>query len=158
MKSFENLYDLIIREQVISMGCPDLALFIKEHVPKDLEALTAIADQYREARGVDITSLSAPRSSLRSGAVVRANTGPVKAGDGGHNRGYNTEDKSFHKGRNRAQDIGRYEMRCYRCVCLGHITSGNKCQTKLIHNTGANVQNFRGRSLSNVRFHDQSNR
>jgi len=51
-KTFEVLYDLVLREPMLNMCSRDLTLFIKDHVPHDI-----VADQFREARNRDITTL-----------------------------------------------------------------------------------------------------
>jgi len=48
-KTFEALCDLIIREQFLNTCYAELAIFIKERVPRDIESMTELAEQYLEA-------------------------------------------------------------------------------------------------------------
>ena len=57
-KSYEELQDLILREQLTSICNRDLELFLREREPKSLEQASKLADQYKEARYVDIVSLT----------------------------------------------------------------------------------------------------
>ena len=57
-KSYEGLQDLILREQLTFICNRDLELFLREREPKSLEQASKLADQYKEARYVDIVSLT----------------------------------------------------------------------------------------------------
>ena len=57
-KTFENLQDLILRDQLTFICNRDLELFLREREPKSLEQDSRLADQYREARHNDIVSLT----------------------------------------------------------------------------------------------------
>ena len=57
-KSYEGLQDLILREQLTFICNRDLDLFLREREPKSLEQASKLADQYKEARYVDIVSLT----------------------------------------------------------------------------------------------------
>ena len=57
-KSYEGLQDLILREQLTFICNRDLELFLREQEPKSLEQASKLADQYKEARYVDIVSLT----------------------------------------------------------------------------------------------------
>jgi len=51
--TFEELYDLILREQLLHVCLKDLVLF-----PKSIDELTTLVDQYREARNVNIRAIT----------------------------------------------------------------------------------------------------
>ena len=71
-KSYEGLQDLILREQLTFICNRDLELFLREREPKSLEQASKLADQYREARYVEIVSLTYKnneRSRSRSNSV-----------------------------------------------------------------------------------------
>ena len=57
-KTYEGLQDLILREQLTFICNRDLELFLLEREPKSLEQANKFADQYKEARYVDIVSLT----------------------------------------------------------------------------------------------------
>ena len=57
-KSYAGLQDLILWEQLTFIYNRDLELFLREREPKLLEQASKFADQYKEARYVDIVSLT----------------------------------------------------------------------------------------------------
>ena len=54
----KNLQDLILRDQLTFICNRDLELFLREREPKSLEQASRLADQYKEARYIDIVSLT----------------------------------------------------------------------------------------------------
>ena len=89
-KSYEGLQDLILREQLTFICNRDLELFLCEREPKSLEQASKLADQYKEARYVDIVSLtykSNERSRLRSNSESRSRS-PIRRGPNQGNQGY----------------------------------------------------------------------
>ena len=79
-KSYEGLQDLILREQLTFICNRDLELFLREREPKSLEQASKLADQYKEARYVDIVSLTYKnneRSRSRSNSESRS---PIRRG------------------------------------------------------------------------------
>ena len=56
-KTYEGLQDLILGEQLTFICKWDLELFLCEREPKSFEQASKFADQYKEARYVDIVSL-----------------------------------------------------------------------------------------------------
>ena len=49
-KNYEALVDLIVREQYITTCGKDLAVFLRERIPKDTKEMVKLAEQYIEAR------------------------------------------------------------------------------------------------------------
>ena len=89
-KSYEGLQDLILREELTFICNRDLELFLRERVPKSLEQESKFADQYKEARYVDIVSLTYKnneRSWSRSNSESRLGS-PVRRGPNQGNKGY----------------------------------------------------------------------
>ena len=99
-KSYEGLQDLILREQLTFICNRDLELFLREREPKSLEQASKLADQYKEARYVDIVSLTYKnneRSRSRSNSESRSRS-PTRRGPNQGNQGY-----------------PRPRVRCYYC-------------------------------------------
>ena len=99
-KSYEGLQDLILREQLTFICNRDLELFLREREPKSLEQASKLADQYKEARYVDIVSLTYKnneRSRSRSNSESRSRS-PTRRGPNQGNQGY-----------------PRPRVRCYNC-------------------------------------------
>ena len=87
-KSYEGLQDLILREQLTFICNRDLELFLREREPKSLEQASKLADQYKEARYVDIVSLTYKnneRSRSRSNSESRS---PITRSPNQGNQGY----------------------------------------------------------------------
>ena len=88
-KSYEGLQDLILREQLTFICNRDLELFLREREPKSLEQASTFADQFKEARYVDIVSLTYKnneRSRSRSNSESRSRS-PVRRGPNQGNKG-----------------------------------------------------------------------
>ena len=101
-KSYEGLQDLILREQLTFICNRDLELFLREREPKSFEQASKLADQYKEARYVDIVSLTYKnneRSRSRSNSESRSRSrSPTRRGPNQGNQGY-----------------PRPRVRCYNC-------------------------------------------
>ena len=101
-KSYEGLQDLILREQLTFICNRDLELFLREREPKSLEQASKLADQYKEARYVDIVNLTYKnneRSRSRSNSESRSRSrSPTRRGPNQGNQGY-----------------PRPRVRCYNC-------------------------------------------
>ena len=99
-KSYKGLQDLILREQLTFICNRDLELFLREREPKSLEQASKLADQYKEARYVDIVSLTYKnneRSRSRSNSESRSRS-PITRSPNQGNQGY-----------------PRPRVRCYNC-------------------------------------------
>ena len=57
-KTFENLQDLILRDQLTFMCNRDLEVFLREREPKSLEQASRLVDLFKEACYSDIVSLT----------------------------------------------------------------------------------------------------
>ena len=87
-KTFENLQDLILRDQLTFLCNKDVELFLGERQPKSFEQASRLADLYKEARYVDIVSLtfnandrSKPRSNSNSRSRSPSPGGQQMAGE-----------------------------------------------------------------------------
>ena len=89
-KSYEGLQNLISREQLTFICNRDLELFLREREPKSLEQASKFADQYKEARYVDIVSLTYKnneRSRSRPNSESRSRA-PISRGSNQGNKGF----------------------------------------------------------------------
>ena len=81
-----------MREQLTFICNRDLKLFLSEREPKSLEQASKLADQYKEARYVDIVSLTYKnneRSRSRSNSESRSRSrSPIRRGPNQGNQGY----------------------------------------------------------------------
>ncbi len=103
-QTYEDLYDLMIREQFVSTCNRELALFLKERIPKSIAQMAQLADQYREARPfLSITHLVSSRSSR--------STVP-------HNSSKPREEQLPRKPGGKSDYSDR---RCFKCGKHGHI-------------------------------------
>ncbi|XP_062596739.1 uncharacterized protein LOC134258215 isoform X2 [Saccostrea cucullata] len=116
-KTYNGLYDLVLRDQFISICNRDLSLFLKERIPKSIEDMCMLADQFKEARHVNILTLV---SSSKKETTFE-NRNPVAARDKRSQKEQvppKTNGQSFSQQKKTAKDI-----RCYKCSRLGHIAS-----------------------------------
>ena len=80
-RTYEGLFDLMVRDQFIH-GCQrDLKLFINERTPKSLKEMTTGADQFREARDCSASSLT----NVRNNSQLEMTNFVAKAGKNGFN-------------------------------------------------------------------------
>lgn len=56
-KTYEGLFDMMLRDQFLSICNRDLLLFLKERIPKDIQEMSVLADQFKEARHANIQTL-----------------------------------------------------------------------------------------------------
>lgn len=64
-KNYSELFDLLLREQIVSVFKEDLRIFIRERAPKSAQEVIRIAESFREARGcsaVDLCGFDSPKS------------------------------------------------------------------------------------------------
>ena len=57
-RTYEALEDLLVQEQYITTCGQELAIFLRERVPKDVKEMTRLAEQYIEARDIKDESAS----------------------------------------------------------------------------------------------------
>lgn len=51
-RTFDGLYDLMLRDQFIHICSQDLRLFLKERIPDNLKKMADLADQFKDARNM----------------------------------------------------------------------------------------------------------
>ena len=75
---------MILREQLTFICNRDLELFLREREPKSFEQASKFADQYKEARDVDILSLTYKNNERsRSRSPIRRGTNQGNKGNPG---------------------------------------------------------------------------
>ena len=113
--TFEGLFDLILRDQFLHVCSQDLTVFLKQNVPKTVEEMAQLADQYREARYVGATSLCA-KYGKTSDKHSAQSTIPPKLSDDTSNTLPSASEKS--KGK---PFVPISERKCFKCGKQGHI-------------------------------------
>ena len=68
-ETYEDLFDLVLRDQFLNICNRDLTLCLKETTPKSIQDMADLEDHYREARLTNASSLiSVNHSEFRSPA------------------------------------------------------------------------------------------
>jgi hypothetical protein len=108
-KTFEDLCDLMVREQFLQVCNRDLALFLKERVPTSKVDMACLADQFREARYTSAVSLTQPLIGPTRGVQfdsIKPEPDVSKTVD--------SRSRSF---------VPKSDRTCYRCGKKGHIAT-----------------------------------
>ena len=98
-KSFEGLQDLILREQFLNTCASDLALFLHERAPANIQEMIKLADRHREARQA---------TAGKRGQVSSVNGNP---------QGPRVVSKPFTE----FNDKRKMPRKCFRCGQVGHL-------------------------------------
>lgn len=75
---YENLRDLMIRDQLLHVCNKDVLLFLKERVPKDIGEMSQLADRFKEARRANVVSLTNPNLRDRPRMIERVERVRIK--------------------------------------------------------------------------------
>ncbi|XP_033733848.1 uncharacterized protein LOC117322984 [Pecten maximus] len=118
-KTYEGVMDLVIRDQFIYCCGRDLALFLKERIPKTLEETAKLADQFADARG-SRSNLMTTRTTKHADSKPQQNNSP--------HTGDNSRGKS---------SLPLKERKCYSCGKPGHLSY--ECRGKKSSNVAAVV-------------------
>ena len=110
-ETYEDLFDLVLRDQFLNICNRDLTLFLKERTPKSIQDMADLADHYREARLTNASTLvSVNHSEFRS---------PQKKDRHDHDSHRNSKgEKKFQQ---KSSFIPKSERKCYNCHKFGHI-------------------------------------
>ena len=58
LKTYEGLFDLMMRDQFLRICNKELTLYLKERIPRSLQQMATLADQFKEARLTSAVSLT----------------------------------------------------------------------------------------------------
>ncbi|XP_062610800.1 uncharacterized protein LOC134272595, partial [Saccostrea cucullata] len=135
-KTYQGLYDLMLRDQFLHVCSQDLRLFLKERIPDSLTNMANLADQYKDAR--DVSALQA----IGKGKIsLSKKVEPVKKVDVGENKSSSFDKKRF---------IPKSERKCFKCHKVGHIAS--ECRSKTVFNNMSHAVQDVGSSEQKVCF------
>ncbi|VDH97589.1 Hypothetical predicted protein [Mytilus galloprovincialis] len=130
LKTFDGLYDLMLRDQFLHICNNEVMLFLKERVPKSIDDMTRYADQFKEARRVNIVSLTNQTQKGKSQPSQKPNNArnqePPKQSD---------RDRNRHTGGYGGGN--RFDRKCFKCNKSDHLISN----CPLLKNKVGNVQN-----------------
>lgn len=147
-KTYEGLFDLMMRDQLLHICNKELTLYLKERIPSSLKEMAMLADQFKEARLTSAVSLTYPSGSK----AQRSTSKPKQEGA-----------KSFdHVKKQDSGSSSGKERRCFKCGSSTHIVMNCPLKHNKIGNvmSGKEVSPVRGRSRSlsphpRVRFEDR---
>ena len=121
-KTYEGLFDLMMRDQLLHICNKELTLFLKERLPSSLQEMASLADQFKEARLTSAVSLTYPTGSKSQ----RSNSKSRPVGGSQYDAGKKQKHSSACK---------KSDGRCFRCGSSSHIVIN--CPLK--HNKVGNV-------------------
>ena len=98
VKKYKDLANLLIREQFVNTCSAEMALFLRERVPKNISEMVKLAEQYLEAHGM---SLQKSQKLLKKPS--------------GHHQ------KSKDPSKTEQKETDKNEGRCYVCHKQGHL-------------------------------------
>ncbi|XP_061184347.1 uncharacterized protein LOC133192347 [Saccostrea echinata] len=110
-KTFEGLYDMFLRDQFLFLCNKELTLFLKERIPKNIKEMCALADQYREARHVNIQTLVHYSKKENTPEKRQASR---EQDQREQKQGWKTQPMKTPM---------KKDVRCFKCDRLGHIAS-----------------------------------
>ena len=58
LKTYEGLFDLMMRDQFLRICNKELTLYLKERIPRSLQQMATLADQFKEAGLTSAVSLT----------------------------------------------------------------------------------------------------
>ena len=124
-RTYESLFDLMVRDQFLHVCSKELKTFLKERTPRTVKEMAAIADQFKEARNSSACSLATPSQSSRN-TVTAVST---------------EQGKSDYNQR-------RGERRCFICGMTNHIARDCRNKHKYDQRSDRNGSPSRYRSNS----------
>ena len=121
--TYDGLFDLLLREQIIFSAGSDLTLFLKERVPENATKMVELADRFLEARkGPKWRDIQ--DRGVRSGGSDRERC----MGKGRSSIENRSSGNSAMSGNDRRTDIKSWQPRCFVCDKKGHVA--RDCQQR----------------------------
>ena len=114
-KTFEGVKDILLREQFINSCSRELALFLKERMPRNIQTMTKLAEQYQEAHGSQFGF--AHQNRRRPQAAQGSHQSSVAAPS---QTSQKPVDKRYF---GRPQSTNREQRTCFICNRKGHIAT-----------------------------------
>ncbi|XP_062590636.1 uncharacterized protein LOC134252230 [Saccostrea cucullata] len=124
--SFEALFDLMLRDQMLHVCNFELAVFLKQNVPKTVDQMSMLADQFREARNTSAINLCSKAVNKPEVSKV-----PEKPKDA---RQHQQQKPRF---------VPNNERKCFVCNKYGHIAT--QCRFKSKNSSAAVCKDERGK-------------
>ena len=110
-QTFDDLFDLILRDQLLHVCNYDLLVFLKQNVRKTAEELCTLADQFREARNTSATTLCS--KGIKKSSEEGKSKSPAKSKEVSKPQAQ-TDKSKF---------VPFADRKCYLCNKKGHIAS-----------------------------------
>jgi hypothetical protein len=132
-KSYEGIVDLFIRTQLLQSCGRDLLLFLKERVPKSIDEMATLADQFCDARGRDYAVFShrTDRRDTRNftpSSKDRTDSSTTSSNKGSWNKNQSYKAPASQPAASRSYNPPqRPDKRCFLCNRTGHFAS--ECRT-----------------------------
>ena len=127
VKKYKDLADLLIIEQFVNTCSAEMALFLRERVPKNISEMVKLVEQYLEAHGI---SLQERRKPMKKPS--------------GHSQ------KSKNPSKTEQKETDKKEGRCYVCQKQGHLAKDcrqAKSQPQLKTHTESSKCNYGRRTI-----------
>lgn len=137
--TYEGLFYMMLRDQFLSICSRDPLLFLKERIPKDIQEMSVLADQYREARHAYIQTLDS--SSKRETFGDKNSTSKDR----------DKREQTTGGNAPTTKPPMRRDGRCYKCNRPSHISS--QCPQRYRNSVGAamGIKTRKKRVLINIR-------
>lgn len=117
-KSYEGLLNLMLKDQFMQSCGKELRLFLRERIPKTIQEVSVLADQFREARGGNIIPLisRSKKHESRDKSMPDASSGTVS--------------QSSKSKENVLK--GKRDKQCFLCNKTGHFAYECKLKQKVL--------------------------
>ena len=141
-KTFEGLLNLMLKDQFMQSCGKELRLFLRERIPKTIDEMSELADQFREARGGNIIPLI--NKSKRWDNSEKANSDAASA--------------PVHQEMKPKDSVpkGKKDKRCFLCDKIGHFAYECKLKQKALAFEAAANSGSQQHSYDNSSYRGQS--